>query len=144
MKIDQLKSVHAWVRSADTSEILFVSALIMPFYVLLYDTAFTRMEAEWKNIGTALAVVFYVAGVIWMKVSQSANERNAKDLTTIRNHVVDKGYEFMSFERIQNDVDQKYTEERVRDLVFAFPNEIRMAKLKEGKRGIKVLNVESE
>ncbi|WP_421750668.1 hypothetical protein [Croceimicrobium sp.] len=143
MKINQLKSIHSWVRSSSTSEVLFVTALVLPIYLLLYNAMINQISQDWKNWGLGLAVLLYFVGLFWMKLRQSKEEKNFTDLLIIKNHILDKGYRFMSFERIA-EIDQRLDEKRVKQLVFAFPNELRFAKLKENKRGIKVLNLEVE
>ena len=49
----------------------------------------------------------------------------------------------LSYEKLL-EIDEKLTQERIKKLIFSFPNEIRLAKLKENKKGIKVLNLEDE
>lgn len=78
-----------------------------------------------------------------MKFSQSKVERDLNDLALIRNYIIDKEFKFMSFEKI-SEIDKKFTEDKVRNLIVKFPNDIRLAKLKDKKRGIKVLNFEEE
>ncbi len=49
----------------------------------------------------------------------------------------------MSFEKIL-EIDNKFPEDRIRELIFLYPNELRLAKLKDNKMGIKILNIEEE
>jgi len=143
MRLNQLKNIHSWVRGTSVSEILFVSALILPAYLLMYNYAIEQINEEWKTFVLLIALLIYVAGIAWMKLSQSSNEKDAKDLLVIKNYILDKGFSFMSFEKLA-EIDKSFTAERVKELIFVFPNEIRLAKLKDNKKGIKVLNVEDE
>ena len=143
MRLNQLKNIHSWVRGTSVSEILFVSALILPAYLLMYNYAIEQINEEWKTFVLLIALLIYVAGIVWMKLSQSSNEKDAKDLLVIKNYILDKGFSFMSFEKLA-EIDKSFTAERVKELIFVFPNEIRLAKLKDNKKGIKVLNVEDE
>lgn len=143
MKINQLKSIHSWIRSSNTSEILFVTALILPLYLLLYNTMIIQINKEWQTWTLIVAILLYVGGVLWMKNSQSKEEKNLKDLQVIKNNILDKGYKFMSFEKIL-EIDKHFTADKVKELMFIFPNELRLAKLKGNKNGIKVLNFEME
>lgn len=143
MKINQLRTIHAWIRGTNTSEILFVSALILPVYLLLYDYAINQINMEWKTWGMIIAIVLYVGGIIWMKNSQSRNEKNYKDLLVIKNYILDKGFRFMSFGKLL-ELDKKFTEKRIKDLIYLYPDELRLAKLKDNKMGIKILNFEEE
>ena len=143
MKLSELKNIHSWVRHTAVSEIVFVSALILPLYLMMYDFAAERISPGLKSWALGFALVIYVVGVVWMKMSQSRDERDQKDLALIINHIIDQNFTFMGFEQIK-EIDKKYTEERVRELMFNFPNHIRLGKLSGGKRGIKILNVENE
>ena len=143
MKINQLKSIHHWIRSTETSEIVFVTALILPLYLLLYNTMLNQINPDWKIPGLSIAISLYVIGIIWMKNSQSNEEKKSRDLLIIKNYIIDKGFLFMSFERIQ-EIDKNLNETRVKELLFSYPSEIRLAKLKGDKKGIKILNIESE
>ncbi len=143
MKLNQLKTIHAWIRTTQTSEILFVSSLILPFYLLLYNYAIIQINNNWRDGGLILAFLLYVVGIVWMKRSQSQDEKKQKDLLVLKNYILDKGFKFMSFEKIL-EIDNKFTDDRIRELIFLYPNELRLAKLKDNKRGIKILNIEEE
>ena len=143
MKINQLKSIHAWVRESTLSEIVFVSALLLPVYLLIYNYAILQINEEWKTWALLIGAGLYLAGIVWMKLSQSKQERNYHDLLVIKNNIIDKGFTFMSFEKLL-ELDKRYTESRVRELILLFPDEIRLAKLKGNNRGVKVLNIEEE
>ena len=143
MKLNQLKSIHIWIRNTNTSEIIFVSALILPTYLLMYNYSIELINEEWKNWVMIVGFSLFIIGIFWMKVSQSNNEKNENDLIVIKNYIIDKGFKFMSFERL-NELDDKFTESRIRELMFIFPNDIRLAKLKGNKKGVKILNIEEE
>jgi len=143
MKLNQLKTIHAWIRTTQTSEILFVSSLILPFYLLLYNYAIIQINNNWRDGGLILAFLLYVVGIVWMKRSQSQDEKKQKDLLVLKNYILDKGFKFMSFEKIL-EIDNKFTEDKIRELIFLYPYELRLAKLKDNKRGIKILNIEEE
>ena len=143
MKINELRNIHSWVRNTGISEILFVSSLILPVYLLLYNYALTVINEAWRDAGLVIAVIIYVAGIFWMKNSQSVSERNHRDLLIIKNFILDKGYRYMTFERLL-EIDKKFNEDKVKSLMLHYPNEIRLAKLKGNKRGIKILNIEEE
>jgi hypothetical protein len=141
MRINQLQTIHTWVRNARLSEILFVSALVLPIYMLLYNYALQEIQESWRVPGLAVALFLYIPGIAWMKWSQSKDEINKRDFTIIRNHILDQGFTFMSYEGLEK-IPGDYDEARVRELVFAFPEELRFAMLKDKKPGIRVLNVD--
>ena len=143
MKINQMKSVHHWIRNSNPSEILFVTALFLPLYLLLYNTVIEKIYDSLMHFGLIIALLLYVVGIIWMKRSQTAEESKFRDLLIIKNYMLDKEFSFMSFDRIKG-IDNRLNESRVKELLFAFPSEIRLAKLKENKRGIKILNIEDD
>ena len=143
MQLDELKSIHAWIRQTAISEIVFVSSLILPLFVLMYDFAAERISPDHKPAFILVGVVFYIAGIVWMKLTQSRNEKNMRDLTLIINHIVDQDFTYMSFDQIQ-ELDSAYTLDRVRELVFLFPNHIRFGTLSGGRKGIRVLNFDKE
>ena len=143
MTLNQLKSIHTWIRNTNTSEIIFVSALILPNYLLMYNYAIVSIKQELKDWVMIVGFSLFVIGVLWMKVSQSNNEKNEKDLIVIKNYIIDKGFKFISFEKLK-ELDDKFTESRIRELMFIFPNDIRLAKLKGNKKGVKILNIEEE
>jgi hypothetical protein len=78
-----------------------------------------------------------------MKLSQSSDEKDIRDISIIKNHIIDKGFEFMSFTKLK-EIDKSFTQERIKELLFVFPNDIRLAKLEGDKKGIKVLNIEKQ
>jgi len=143
MEINQLKSIHSWIRETNTSEIVFVSSLILPIYLLLYNYAITQINENWNIYGVIFGLILYVIGIFWMKMSQSKNEKNQIDLAVLKNHILDKNFEFMSYEKLL-DIDDRFTENRIKELIFIFPNDIRLAKLKNNVKGIKLLNIEEE
>ncbi len=143
MKINQLKSIHSWIRETNTSEIVFVSSLILPIYLLLYNYAINQINEDWKTYGIIFGLILYLIGILWMKKSQSKNEKNQNDLAILKNYILDKNFMFMSFEKIM-EIDKRFTENRIKALIFLFPNDIRLAKLKDNKKGIKILNIEEE
>lgn len=143
MKIKELKNIHNWIRQTEVSEILFVTALIMPLYLMLYNFAIEQIKPEWKEWILGVSILIYIVGIIWMKNSQSQEEQNKKDLLVIKNYILDKGFQFMSFQKI-NEIDTKFTENKVKELMMNYPNELRLAKLKENKIGIKILNIDEE
>ncbi len=143
MRFNQLRNIHSWIRGTSVSEIVFVSALILPAYFLMYNYTIEQINEEWKPFVLPIALLIYIVGVARMKQSQSFDEKNAKDLLVIKNYILDIGFSFMSFEKLA-EIDKSFTPERVKELIFVFPNEIRLAKLKGNKKGIKVLNVENE
>ena len=144
MQLNQLKNIHNWIRTSENSEILFVSALIMPLYLLSYNYVLEQIGVgKYQMIILAIALVLYVVGIVWMKNSQSKLESAVNDLLSIKNHLLDKGYQYMSFQRLE-EISERFTEDRVRELVVLFPDELRLAKLKKGRTGIKILNIENE
>lgn len=143
MKINDLKSLHHWVRSASISEVVFVSALVLPLYLSFYSYTLENIYPQWKLAGTLVGLALYLIGLIWMKFAQTREETNLHDLTRISRYITDKNFQFMSFEKIA-EIDPKFDEDRVRELIAHFPEHIRLAKLKDNKKGIKVLNVVSE
>ena len=143
MKINQLKTIHTWIRNTEISEILFVSALIMPIYLMLYNYAINEINSEWKECVLIIAIVIYIIGVIWMKNSQSREEKNRKLLLVLKNNIIDKGFKFMSFQKIK-EIDESFTEDKVKELILLYPNDLRLAKLKENNKGIKILNIDEE
>lgn len=143
MKINDLKSLHQWIRSASISEVVFVSALILPLYLSLYSYALENIYPQWKLAGVLFGLTLYLVGLVWMKSVQTQEEDDVHDLTRISRYITDKNFQFMSFEKIA-EIDSAFTEDRVRELIAHFPEHIRLAKLKDNKKGIKVLNVASE
>lgn len=143
MKINQLKSIHSWIRETNTSEIVFVSSLILPIYLQLYNYAITQINKDWNTYGIIFGLILYIIGIFWMKKSQSKNEKNQIDLAVLKNYILDKNFKFMSYAKLL-EIDKRFTENRIKELIFIFPNDIRLAKLKNNVKGIKLLNIEEE
>lgn len=110
---------------------------------MLYNFAIEQIKPEWKEWIIGVSILIYIVGLIWMKNSQSQEEQNKKDLLVIKNYILDKGFRYMSFQKI-NEIDKKFTENKVKELMMHYPNELRLAKLKENKIGIKILNIDEE
>jgi len=147
MKYKQLKDLHTWVKIATPSEIVFISALILPLYILLYYSVFSQLQglnfSDPGTLGVGFGVALYLIGIIWMKNSQSEETKDRKNLSKVINYLRDKGYKHVSYERIKEH-DQDLTKEVVTKLVHKYPNELRFANLHDKKanttrQGIKLL-----
>ncbi len=44
MEVGELRNLHSWVRHTVLSEIVFVSAPILPIYLLIYDYSAERIS----------------------------------------------------------------------------------------------------
>jgi|GEM_PF-2117972 len=65
-----------------------------------------------------------------------------RDLDIIKVYLRDKGFAFMSFSKISESINTKYTEDYLMQIIYEFPERIRRSKLKDGKYGIKLLDEE--
>lgn len=143
VEVGDLRNIRTCVCNNEISEIVFVTALIMPIYLMLYDFAFERMGVQATAIALVLALVLYTVGIVWTNVSASTREKNEKDLAINTNHILVQGYRFKFFEQIST-IDPQYTESRVQELIFVYPNYARLGISDGGRRGNKALLLEQQ
>jgi len=72
------------------------------------------------------------------KISNTNNEDHEIDLHIIKRYLIDLGWEYISFSKLVENLDPKYTEDYLMKLVKKFPDQLRRAKV-ENKSGIKIL-----
>ena len=59
-----------------------------------------------------------------------------KDLKIIKIYLEEKKWSAISFEKLMVNINKRYTEEYIREIINAFPEKIRTSKLGEGRHGI--------
>ena len=80
-KLNELKSIHEWIRETSNAEIFFVSLLVFPLFISFYSWAIKMTGLDDFKIWIFLGItVFYILSILIMKNSQTNNEEMEIDL----------------------------------------------------------------
>jgi hypothetical protein len=119
-------------------EAFLLSFFALPFVIQAWITAleklaFSQCVQRWLVAGV---FVLYIIGAAAMVISNNASKRKEVAKDQVLSYLQSKSLTFASFERIQERVNGGYSNELLESLPAAFPQEVRCAKLKSGRRGI--------
>jgi hypothetical protein len=140
IKINQLKSIHHWVRESSSTEICFVALLVFPLLISVYAGAISIAGLdEFKYWVYSVITVFYVLAILVMKIKQSNNEKLQMDLVLIKSHSKAFNLDYISFDKLK-EKDSRFNKHYIYKLISAFPEELIIAKFDNNKKeGVKIL-----
>lgn len=140
IKINELKSIHLWIRESSNLEVFFVSLLIYPLIALVYGEAIKIIELTDYNVVIIICfTICYFLSILIMKIFQTKIEIYKHDLSVILSHSISFNLEYIRFSALENK-DNRYSKDYIKKLTLMFPNELIMTKLNQGKDdGIKIL-----
>jgi hypothetical protein len=132
------KTIITSLKEASPFDIFLVSFLILPFVLDAWVSLLSELGVEGSSRDWSLVavVVAYVLGVAAVFVGNSRVKKRKEACNLVLNYLQTKNFFMMSFERIRDNIDPKYTDELLNSLPLAFPNEIRKARLRGGKQGL--------
>jgi low affinity Fe/Cu permease len=139
-KLNELKSIHEWIRETSNAEISFVSLLVFPLFISFYSWAIKMTGLDDFKIWIFLGItVFYILSILIMKNSQTNNEEMEIDLLIIKNHSKTFKIEHIGLDKLK-EKDSKFNEIYLKKLIRKFPNELIIANFDDNKKvGIKIL-----
>lgn len=139
-KLNELKSIHEWIRETSNAEIFFVSLLLFPFFISFYSWAIKMTGLDDFKIYFFIGItVLYILSIIIMKNSQTNNEEMEIDLLVIKNHSKTFKLEHIGFDKLK-EKDSKFDERYLKKLIRKFPDELIIAMFdNNSKVGIKIL-----
>lgn len=139
-KLNELKSIHEWIRETSNAEIFFVSLLLFPLFISFYSWAIKMTGLDDFKIWIVIGItVSYILAILIMKNSQTNHEKMEIDLLIIKNHSKTFKKEHIGFDKLK-EKDSKFNEKYLKKLIRKFPDELIIAKFDNNKKeGIKIL-----
>lgn len=115
-----------------------LSFFALPFIVQAWLDALQKMEFSQcaRNWSIGAVVVLYVIGAGAVVVSNNRSKRSEVAKDQVLAYLQSKSLTFASFDRIRERVNAGYSDEFLERLPHLFPQDVRCAKLRNGKRGI--------
>ena len=89
-----------------------------------------------KYWSLVIVCVAYVVGVLLMLAGSNRHRHREIARDQVLQYLTAKDYEMMSFERIQRNINQAYSNSFLETLPVHFPNQLRKARLKGAKPGL--------
>ena len=142
MKPKDAESFLEFVREATIFDILLVSILLLPLYLgawLVILDSVLSIGTEQKVWVLVVLFALYVVGIVLMKVGAGKEDKRRRAGIRIRNYLVGRGNTAISFERIRNVIDSSYSDDFLESVIDLFPDDLRLARIKGGKRGVGLL-----
>ena len=132
------KTILKTLKEASPFDLFLVSFLLLPFVFDAWLGVLDKMKLGISAKYWSLAIVLagYVIGVVATLVGSNRQRGREIARDQITQYLTTKNFEMMSYERIQRNVNQAYSNEFLESLPVHFPNQLRRAKLKGGKPGL--------
>lgn len=133
------------LKQASLFDVFVISFLLLPFILqawieVLTKLAFTDTGKHW-SVGAV--VTLYVLGIVAMIAANSSRKKREVAKDQVIAYLQSKQFTFVSFERIRERINPSYKDAFLESLTTAFPQELRRAKLKDNKRGLGRVEVET-
>jgi hypothetical protein len=126
------------LKQASLFDVFVISFLLLPFLLqgwleVLTKLAFTDTERFWS---VGVIILLYVIGVIAMLVANNRNKKCEVAKDQVVAYLQSKQRTAVSFEKIRERISPSYNDAFLESLTTAFPQELRRARLKGGRRGL--------
>lgn len=126
------------LKQASLFDVFVVSFLLLPFILqawleVLTKLSFTDTGKCW-SVGAIVAL--YAFGIVAMINANSLNKKREVAKDQVIAYLQSKQFTLVSFDRIRECINSNYNDVFLETLTTAFPQELRRAKLKGGKRGL--------
>ena len=147
MKAEEAKSVIDIIRNSTFGELFFTSLIVLPIFlgswiVVLKQIDQNLWDYEIEVLG--ILIIAYIITLSIMKHYQSKEKQIENASIKIRSYILSRNWTRMSFERINKNIDNTYTEEVLLSIINKFPEDFRKGTIKGGEISIVVLGEEEE
>lgn len=142
MKPKDAESLLELVREATIFDILLISILLLPLYLgawLVILDSVLSISTEQKVWVLVVLFALYVVGIVLMKVGAGKEDKRRRTGIRIRNYLIGRGNTAISFGRIRDKIDSSYSDDFLISVIDLFPDDLRLARIKGGKRGVGIL-----
>ncbi|MDB4385254.1 hypothetical protein N9Z12_04305 [Opitutaceae bacterium] len=126
------------LKRASWHEVLFLSILIVPFPLLAWTEVLSWLElnSEERRSWVAGLMFLQIFGIVLFVAGSISYRKKLSHLTLVLGYLQDKKFKMVSFQRLQ----QKYPAENIsekygRVLIRTFPDQVRLAMLKDKQTG---------
>jgi len=139
-------SILKLLKEASPFDIFLISFIALPFVLSAWLTILEELGYQAKQLLiplVAVIVTYFVSiGVMVVGTTREKKRELAKD--QIMAYLQSKGFVMMSFDRIREKLNRSYTDSFLNSVIEAYPNDLRHARLKESKRGVAIVAVETD
>jgi hypothetical protein len=126
------------LKKATSFEVFLISFLTLPFvfnaWLGIADHLKLTRREDLFVIPSVL--LLYVAGMVMMFIGNSKARKREIARDQILSYLNGKEFRMMSYERIRSNISNDYDDEFLAELPAYFPNSLRRAVLKGGKKGL--------
>ena len=147
MKLDEAKTILETVRKTSLFDLTLLSVIILPLLLGVWLNLLNNIipvTLNQKIYFTLAIIVVYILGLTLMKIGVTKESKKKIAGTRIRNYLIGRNRQSMSFNRIREVIDKDYSDEYLKSVIDQFPKEFRFARIKGGKPGISLLMEEEE
>ena len=99
-----------------------------------------KIRTIYKSLSLALENIYNFLDESNERKLPIKDKTASNDLRLIQNYMKDRKLSFISFEKMEENIHPKFSEEYVMRLIEKFPDKIRRGKIKNGKLGIKLIS----
>lgn len=135
------------LRELSVADTILLTAALVPLYLgaifatIGFLSGTTATERIWAAVLIG-AVVTY--SLILYRVGIGLEDERRRAARLIRDYLLERRVSAVSFDRIGRVIDVSYTPEFLLSVIDYFPDELRLAKIKGGKRGVGLVIEEEE
>lgn len=126
------------LKQASLFDVFVVSFLLLPFIVQAWLDVLSKLTVPdtGKYWAVLAVVVFYIVGVTAMLLANGRTKKREVAKDQVIAYLQSKGFTYASFDKFRERINTGYTDKFLESLPNSFPQELRCAKLKSGKRGL--------
>jgi hypothetical protein len=147
MKANEVNSIVSVIRQARTFETLIVSILVLPIFLGSWILILKQLNANlWNSsiIILTLLILMFFLGVFIMKYYQWREYKMEIARNCIMNFLLSKNWNRISFDLIRNKFNTKWDNKFLQNVIIKFNSDFTIAKIKGGKQGVKLIEIEQE
>ena len=137
-----IRSIIDIIRDAKFQDLIIISIFLWPILfgawsIYLNSIDFLNEHNRIKAIAQIFLVIVYVVGIIWMKKSDSDEEKLKRARYHIETRLKKRGGHRASFDAIRNEVNKSYTNNFIEKVIDLNPEVFGKCTIKKGnKQGI--------
>ncbi len=138
-----LEEVIRIIRDEGALGIILVALFGLPILAVQWISLFEALAIP-PAVGLGLLILIVVPLILWLLSKRKVSARNTVARDKILAYLDSRSFRMMSFERVRQNLDTRYSNEFLEALIDEFPETFRKAKLKGNKIGLARLNQEEE
>lgn len=147
MKSNEINSFVGIIRQAKIYETLIVSLFVLPIYLgswILILKQFDNTLWNHQLCILLILILIYIFGIIFFKYYQLREYKMEIAKDCISNYLLSKKWSIISFNRIRERINIKWSDEFLQSVIHRYNFEFRAAPIKGKKVGLRLLPTEEE